>query len=377
MHLTLHLTTACNMRCSYCYSPPRDGEPMSREVGRKALDFGAKLTKGSCGIIFFGGEPLLCKDLIYDLVDYGRYRERYRAGRFHFKITTNGLLLDDEFLLFSVVNNVLIAMSIDGVEAAHDAHRRAAGGQSTFSAVKERLQRLIEVKPYCNILLVINPDTAGYLCESIEMLVGMNCRYLIVSPNYAGDWREEHFRILEKEYKKLAKRYIEWTRAGRKFYLSPIEVKLSSHINQHCYFKERCELAQKQLSVDPQGFLYPCVQFTRAGAESEWRIGSIFEGIDEERRAHLYAISSAEKESCLDCAIKDRCNHTCGCLNWQTTGGINTVSPVLCRYERMLVPIADQIGEKLYKERNPHFLHKHYNAAYPVLSLIEDHVERS
>lgn len=376
MHLTLHLTTACNMRCAYCYSPPRDGEPMSRDIGRKALEFGAKMTQGSCGIIFFGGEPLLCKDLICDLIEYGRYRERYQAGRFHFKVTTNGLLLDDEFLQFAVKNNLLIAMSVDGVEAAHDAHRRAIGDQSTFSHIKERLQRLIEIKPYSNVLTVVNPDTARYLCESIEMLVGMNCRYLIVSPNYAADWRDEHFRILEREFKKLAKRYIQWTREGCKFYLSPFEVKISSHINQHCYFKERCELAQKQLSVDPQGNLFPCVQFTRAGAESEWCIGSIYEGIREERREALYRLSDAEKESCRDCAVKDRCNHTCGCLNWQTTGGINTVSPVLCRYERMLLPIADGIAEKLYRERNPYFLHKHYNAAYPVLSLIEENLER-
>ena len=58
--------------------------------------------------------------------------------------------------------------------------------------------------------------------------------------------------------------------------------------------------------------------------------------------------------------------------NWQTTGTVSEPSPVLCRHERMLVPIADRIGKILYEERSPGFLHKHYNAAYPVLSLIED-----
>lgn len=53
-------------------------------------------------------------------------------------------------------------------------------------------------------------------------------------------------------------------------------------------------------------------------------------------------------------------------------GSINEVSPVLCRYEQMLIPIADRIARKLYKRRDPVFLHKHYNAAYPVLSLLED-----
>ena len=38
----------------------------------------------------------------------------------------------------------------------------------------------------------------------------------------------------------------------------------------------------------------------------------------------------------------------------------------------MLVGLADRIGEVLYQERNSMFLEKHYNPAYPVLSLLED-----
>ena len=42
----------------------------------------------------------------------------------------------------------------------------------------------------------------------------------------------------------------------------------------------------------------------------------------------------------------------------------------------MLIPIVDAVGRRLYRERNPQFLHKHYNAAYPVLSLLEDTVTK-
>jgi uncharacterized protein len=203
-------------------------------------------------------------------------------------------------------------------------------------------------------------------------LIGTSCRYIIVSLNYAAAWQEPDFAVLEKQLKKLGDLYVTWTQEGRKFYLSPFEVKISSHVNRHTFVKERCELAARQISVSPDGFLYPCVQFTRAGAASDWCIGSLDDGIDEQRREQLRRQSSEDKQSCADCAIKPRCNNTCGCLNWQTTGDINAVSPVLCRYERMLMPIADRIAEKLYKCRDPNFLHKHYNAAYPILSLLED-----
>lgn len=372
MHVTLHLTTSCNMRCSYCYAPPRTGPVMSETVGRAAMQLGSRLGTGSCGVIFFGGEPLLHRDTIYSLVNDGREMERHQAGRFHFKMTTNGLLLDEQFLEFSIRNDVLVAMSFDGIAEAHDRHRRLPDGTGTFDLLLPKLKMLLDVRPYASVLMCVNPDTAQYLCDSISFMLDLGCRYLIVSLNYAAEWDESHFRTLEQQYKQLGKLYVDWTKQGRKFYLSPFEVKLSSHINKHCYRKERCELAARQISVDPEGYLYPCVQFPKAGSSSQFCIGHVDTGIDEGAREQIRGESEAEKAFCRDCAVKERCNNTCGCLNWQTTGTINGISPVLCRYEQMLIPIADEIGETLYRQRDPLFLQKHYNSAYPVLSLLDD-----
>lgn len=347
---------------------------MSEDTGVKAMKMAAKIGQGSAGVVFFGGEPLLHKDLISALVARAREMEANHEGRFHFKITTNGVLLDEEFLQYSIENDILIAMSFDGVQAAHDQHRRLANGAPSFEFLIDKLKLLLAARPYSSVLMVVNPDTAKYLSESVEFMLDLGCRYLIVSLNFAGDWDESNFRALEKQYQKLGKLYIKWTLAGRKFYLSPFEVKLSSHINRHCFQKERCELAQRQISVDPEGYLYPCVQFTKAGPQSSWCIGSLEKGIDETARARLFRESQAEKEQCLGCAIAKRCNNTCGCLNWQTTGSINAVSPVLCKNEQILMPIADRVGNYLFKKRNPLFLHKHYNSAYPVLSLLEDNL---
>lgn len=333
---------------------------------------GAQVSGGSCGIVFFGGEPLLHKDLIRELVAYGCERERKQAGQFHFKLTTNGVLLDEEFLAYSLREDVLIAMSFDGVREAHDRHRRLSNGAASFDQLYPRLKMLLAARPYASVLMVVNPETAEYLCESVTFLLDEGCRYVLVSLNYAAEWQESDLCVLAGQYEKLGKLYSKWTKGGRKFYLSPFEVKLSSHINQHCYRKERCELAQQQISVDPEGNLYPCVQFTKAGPGSDWCIGHVNSGINEASRQRIYAASMIEKKPCAQCAIRERCNHTCGCLNSQTTGTLTQVSPVLCRHEQMLVAIADQIGRELYRNRDPLFLQKHYNAAYPVLSVLED-----
>ena len=361
------------MRCDYCYSPPRDGAPMSAVVGRQALELGTRLNHGaSCGVVFFGGEPLLHQDLLCALVETGRDMERHRAGRFHFKVTTNGLLLDQRFLEFALREDVLVAMSFDGVAVAHDKHRRLVSGGASHALLLQKLRLLLAARPYASVLMVVNPDTAPDLAESAAFLLEEGARYLIISLNYAAAWNEESFCALEQQLERLGDLYLEWTQQGRKFYLSPFEVKLSSHINRHCFRKERCELARRQLSVDAEGHLYPCVQFVRGGPGSRWCIGHVSTGIDEPARRRLHDESEAEKAGCRDCALRERCNNSCGCLNWQTTGTVSAVSPMLCRYEQTLMPIADRVGRRLYRERNPLFLHKHYNAAYPVLSLVED-----
>jgi uncharacterized protein len=372
MHLTLHLTAACNMRCDYCYAPPRDGAPMTFDTGCRALEFATRRGSGSCGIVFFGGEPLLCKDLIRRLVAQGRELERRRAGRFHFKVTTSGLLLDEAFLEFALREDLFIAMSVDGVPAVHDRHRRLRHGGPTAELVINRLRQLLAVRPFSSVLMVVNPDTAADLVESVTFLLDAGVRYLVVSMNYAAPWTDGEFEVLRFQLEELGELYIEWTKLGRKFYLSPFEVKLSSHINRHCYQKERCELARRQWSVDPAGYLYPCVQFVKAGPASRWCLGHVESGVDEAKRLAIHDESESVKAVCRTCAIRNRCNNSCGCLNWQATGSINEVSPVLCRYEQMLLPIADRVGRRLYRDRNPLFLHKHYNAAYPVLSVIEE-----
>ena len=37
-----------------------------------------------------------------------------------------------------------------------------------------------------------------------------------------------------------------------------------------------------------------------------------------------------------------------------------------------LIPFVDNLAEKLYAERNALFIQRHYNPAFPVMSILED-----
>ena len=79
-----------------------------------------------------------------------------------------------------------------------------------------------------------------------------------------------------------------------------------------------------------------------------------------------------EKTPCKTCDIASRCQNKCACLNWQTLGALDNPSPILCAHEKLITPIADRIGQILWNKQAPHFIQKHYNRCYPLLSLIED-----
>jgi len=350
---------------------------MDARTVRAALELGARMNERGCGVVLFGGEPLLEKDLIREAVDYARGLARRTGVVFHFKITTNGLLLDEDMLDFMVREEVLAAFSFDGVREAHDAHRVLPDGQGTFDLLLPRLHRLLELKPYSTVISVVNPDTAGLLADSVSFLLDQGVRYLIVALNYAADWQDEHLEALRRQYQRLGRLYVKWTRAGRKFYLSPFEVKLSSHIHRDRFAQQSCDLGVRQVSVDPEGYLFPCVQFPKAGSASPWCIGHVGSGIDKRALRQVRVEAAKPKQPCCTCSLAPRCLQTCACLNWQATGSIHQVSPMLCSHERMLTEIVDRVGAALYRRRDPLFIQKHYNEAYPLLSLLEDHMDNT
>ena len=351
---------------------------MTEETAHAAVDLALQLYKqqkndNSLGVVFFGGEPLLCHDVIKSTIKYCKEVEKKTDQLFHYKITTNGYLLEESFLTDPLTSEIFVALSHDGVQPAHDTHRINASGQGTFTELQPVMDILLRHKPYAPVMLVTTPETIEWYAESVKYLFSRGFRYLICSLNYSGAWTESTLKELEAQYHLLFRWYEYQTEQEEKFYFSPFDVKISSHIYPGSCRQERCELGQKQVSIAPTGLIFPCVQFVGNGEDSEWCIGDVKNGINETRRESLYRKNDTEKETCFKCAIRERCNHFCGCLNKQATGTIYDVSPVLCAHEQMTIRIADRLAEKLFRKKNPMFVQKYYNELFPLVSLTEDH----
>jgi uncharacterized protein len=361
MHITLHVTDRCNLRCRYCYAAPGERD-MTFETARKAVELLA--TSANCGVVFFGGEPLLRRELIVEVLEWCG---RHDPTRFHYKVTTNGTLLDEEMLDVAERTGLQIALSHDGTREAHDLNRVDAAGRGTFEALEGKLRLLLERRPYSPIMMVVTPETVGRLAAGVRHLRERGVRYIICSLNHAGRWDDRSLRTLRKQYLKLENWYLDALGQGQKIYFSPFDKRIATHISGRD--TSSCRVGRRQISVAPDGTLYPCVQFAGTG---RYPIGTVDEGVRHDLLAEVSSLTERDKPECGDCALLGRCHNKCGCLNMQVTGDPGRVPPILCEHERLIFPIVDRVAEKLYARRDPLFIQRHYNPLFPVLSFLED-----
>ena len=172
---------------------------------------------------------------------------------------------------------------------------------------------------------------------------------------------------MKKAYKTLGDWYLDAYRKEEKFYFAAFDKRIASRI-----WPGRgtsCQLGRRQISVAPDGTYYPCVQFV---GHADYALGRAGQGLDAARRTCIYDRNEAAKLDCAGCALLGRCNNACGCLNYSTTGSLDKVPGFYCEHERFLIPFVDKLAAKLYAERNALFIQRHYNPAFPIVSILED-----
>jgi uncharacterized protein len=361
MKIVLHLTTACNLRCKYCYAPNTTRKKMPQETARQGIDLALEQGTTSACVSYFGGEPLLMFDRIKELTSYAVEEGHKKGKKMHFRLSTNGLLFTEEILRFCRDYKVLFAVSLDGDREAHNAQRIMANGKGSFDELDAKIDLILEYNPIAVFTSVITPATAGRLLPSIEYMWGRGIRFMVHQLDYSHpEWTPESFEVLEQSYRELGAFYARQLRAGEHFHMSVFDDKIKSHAHSPFKLGEVCDFGARKLSVAPDGRVFPCVQFVSDRSDAaNYCVGHVATGLTE-RRQELIQENKQERHQCDGCAFVGRCSNFCGCMNWQVTGKITEVPGILCAHERMLIPIADEIGSQLWAEKNGTFLKKHY-----------------
>src|SRR4051794_33242104 len=170
----LHVTNACNLRCTYCYLTKND-EAMSAETGRAAVDaiVRSALQHGyqSIKLKFAGGEASLNFALVWELHEYAQTAAAAHGLALEAVVLSNGVGVSRAGLHELQRRGIRLMISLDGFAADHDMQRVFANGRGSFTAVARTIERAREIGLQPDISVTVSRQTAGGLAALVGWLL--------------------------------------------------------------------------------------------------------------------------------------------------------------------------------------------------------------
>jgi uncharacterized protein len=179
-------TEKCNFRCTYCYEDfligkmkPDVQAAIERLLDRRIPELAV------LSISWFGGEPLVARDVVLRLSKYASLKSREHGVSFNGGLTTNAYLLTPALFEELVsYDQTFFQITLDGWEEKHDAVRRQANGKGTFSRIWDHLVAMRQIDADFRIQLRIhvrrdNFESIAYLLKQIAVVFGSDPRFTL------------------------------------------------------------------------------------------------------------------------------------------------------------------------------------------------------
>lgn len=187
LNFWVHTTNACNLGCSYCYiSTLNTGKGMTEAVRQRLL---YKMTEAAQAkgirhirLRLAGGEPMGQFGAWKSFVPEAKRALADVGCKFDLGFVTNLTMLTDEIIAFSRQHGIGYGVSLDGVEATHDATRSFRSGCGSFGIVDANLRKLIAEGIAVSVNTVVTNLNLTGLPDLTRYLIDLNIpfRYSIV-----------------------------------------------------------------------------------------------------------------------------------------------------------------------------------------------------
>ena len=175
-------TTACNARCLYCYEHGFVTQTMDVATAQKVAQYiiNNSLNKKT-KIQFFGGEPLLCVDIIDSIIKQMSEQEVVFSTSF----ITNASQINDEIIakMISEWHTTHIQITLDGIFDEYDKRKQYRDG-TKFIDIIRIIGKLALNGISVNIRLNIDKDNVDNIIQLIDFLnmQNWNRNYISVFP---------------------------------------------------------------------------------------------------------------------------------------------------------------------------------------------------
>ncbi len=317
-------SSACNMRCIYCFyrdvAENRENffsEMMTEDtleiIVKKVMDS----AEYRCGFAFQGGEPTLRGlDFYKKLIEF---QKKYNTKKLEVNnsIQTNGIVIDEEWAKFLHENNFLVGLSLDGAADINNSNRKLPGDKDSFNSIMRTVNLFNKHKVEYNILSVVTGKNARSILKTYNFYKKNNFNYLqfipCLEPLYEKRGKEVYHLGVEEYGDFLISLFDAWAydfTRGEYIsirYIDNLFHMLAGSPPESCNLNGFCSV---QYVIEGNGDVYPCDFFVL----DEFKIGNIIENSLEDMASCDVARGFLERSRLVpdECKI---CEHAYLCRN--------------------------------------------------------------
>lgn len=332
--ITLTLTEACNLRCTYCYEKNKSPKTMTIDTALSIVEREMADADGPVTFDFFGGEPFLQFDLMRRICEY-TWGKKWNVD-YKFFVSTNGTLLTSDIKkwLEEHKEQFWCGLSYDGTPQMQNINR-------DHSASKIDLDFFARNWPTQGVKMTISRETLPNLAEGVIFLhkkgFRVNCNLA-----YGPDWTDKSCRsVLEEQLLTLIDYYLE-NPDVKPCSMLDMEIIFVSDSAKREYTKW-CGAGTNMRVYSPDGVCYPCHFFEPLSIGEELARKSLL--IDFSKPAQLM------DHDCQGCCLLPICP-TCYGSNYAATGDVAKKDKALCSLTKIQAMANSYFKYRVLSESN-------------------------
>ncbi len=285
--LHLELTTGCNLRCLHCYNESEiskanlESEP-SPSQWKDAIEDAYKI--GSRRIQFIGGEPLLKRQLLFELIPFA-----CDVGYKSLEVSSNGTLMSDSD--FGVLKDHSVSLALSFYSYQSQIHDLITTKNGSWRRTLRTIRKALEIGVDLRVSIVAMKQNEQDIDKTVEFLKTLGVKdagSTTVEP--AGRGCNENL-VTANIYKKQVRSKPCFTK-----------------IYQNIFWRNRAghNCFSEQICVGADGAVYPCLaeRQTSYGNIRFASLNAIFSSDTAEKFRHL---SKDYVEVCRDCEHRYCC----------------------------------------------------------------------
>jgi uncharacterized protein len=349
----LHVTNACNLRCTYCYIDKTD-QAMSADTAFAAVDAVLRSAQhhGYKRVLlkFAGGEASLNLALVEQMQHYAQVQAELAGIELRGVVLSNGVGLTRHKLQRIHSLGLRLMISLDGPQAFHDAQRPTIHGQGTYTATIGSIERALALGIGLTVSVTITGASVAGLPEVVAWLLERKAHFTLNF--YRENDCSSTFRTLKIEEQTLI--------AGMRSAYQVIESNLPRYSLLNCLLdranlgaahSRTCAVGDNYLVIDHDGNIAKCQMEITQPVTTVW-------AADPLKLIRLDAVGVQnvpveQKEGCRDCEWRYWCAGGCAIATFRATGRYDIRSPNCAIYQALYPDVLRLEGLRLLRYHAP------------------------